>query len=397
MKNSQSRAHTPESASCQRRKPVMRPAKMPDSRPDPQTGAAVEFAWPGKKTARIFPVFLPYLGCPKRCVFCAQDRQTGCAPPTGVAIVESVLAECETGLRMQAQKRRASPQLAFYGGTFTALPAPIWRKCLEFARVMRQEGLISGFRCSTRPDSLSRARLDELASAGGQLVELGVQSFSDMALAVSGRGYRSLQIRAACAMLKEYGLGPGIQLMPGLPGSQPGEFMEDVRIAIDLGAVCLRFYPCLVLAGSPLEDLWRAGHYTPWGLAQTLDNLSEAWLLAASHDIAVIRMGIAPQAGLADAILAGPSHPALGSRVMGLALLKAVKKHTSRRPFSLYVPAWLQGCLRGWQGDLAQAWDRLGLDSVFFWGKSHIRLEWVKREHPVRHPVQRNKFHEPDP
>ena len=26
---------------------------------------------------RILPVFIPFLGCPGHCVFCAQDRQTG--------------------------------------------------------------------------------------------------------------------------------------------------------------------------------------------------------------------------------------------------------------------------------------------------------------------------------
>jgi len=340
----------------------------------------LEFAWPAKRTRKIWPIFLPYLGCPKRCIFCAQEVQTGCVAPERESQAEGILAECYEGLWDRKQNGLPPPELAFYGGTFTALPESLWRKCLEFASRMRQAGLITGYRCSTRPDSLSCERLAGLVNSGCHLVELGIQSFNDAALAVSGRGYTALQARAACALLRAAGLGPGVQLMPGLPGGSSQDFLEDTRMALELGAVCLRFYPCLVLAGSPLAGIWLKGDYRPWPLHQAIASLAGAWLMAARRNVPVIRMGVAPQTGLDGAILAGPRHPALGSRIMGLALLKAVTEYEPGGPFLLWVPARLQGCFWGWQGELAPAWRNLGLQKVRFWKKDAVRLEWKERD-----------------
>lgn len=337
---------------------------------------SARISWPRRSPRKIRSVFLPYMGCPGRCVFCAQDLQTGHKPPAGEADARNILRQCQQELEKLAAIGRPAPELAFYGGTFTALPDNIWHLCLLFAQKMYARQLISGFRCSTRPDCLPENRVKDLLHSGCQLVELGIQSFQERPLELSGRGYGPEQALQACRQLRTAGLGPGIQLMPGMPGSSQADFMADVRIAATLHAACLRFYPCLVLAGSRLHTLWRQGLFSPWSLDAAIDALAKAWLLALNAGIPVIRMGLAPEAGLDAAVAAGPAHPALGSRVMGRALLFAVRNTlTVHAAFEIFAPRSCQGFFWGWRGELAGAWCQLGLQRAHFWQKDYIYVQ----------------------
>lgn len=328
--------------------------------------ADLSFFWPAVKRARpLFPIFLPYSGCPGRCVFCAQDRQTGLAPRAP----QSALREAATALAGRAARGLPAPELAFYGGTFTALPPEQLTACLDFARLMREQGLSSGLRCSTRPDSVPSAVLARLRAADCRCVELGVQSFADAALRRSRRGYDAAAARAGCRAVRAAGLQLGVQLMPGMPGSTPRAFLEDVRQALALGADCLRLYPCLVLEGTELADRWRAGDFCPWPLESTLESLADAYVLAQEARVPVIRMGLAPEDGLRAAVLAGPEHPALGARVQARALLRWAARELARvgvpdgERLGLVLPRRLQGMYLGHAGELRAAWRALGVDT----------------------------------
>ena len=64
----------------------------------------------------VLPVFVPHLGCPHACVFCNQRRISGQLKPASPADVEEVLQKA--AFPLHGEKR----QLAFYGGSFTAIP-----------------------------------------------------------------------------------------------------------------------------------------------------------------------------------------------------------------------------------------------------------------------------------
>ena len=73
---------------------------------------------------------------------------------------------------------------------------------------------------------------------------------------------------------------------------------------------------------------------------------------------------MAPEPGLADAILAGPRHPALGSRVRAralLALVTAESRALPGPPAGLYAPRRFAGELFGHAGELLPAYAALGL------------------------------------
>ena len=342
---------------------------------------SVAVPWPAPPaSAAIVPVFLPFFGCPRRCLFCAQEAQTG-QPAASGAKLPALLAAARETLARRAARGLPPARLAFYGGTFTALPPEALAACLAFAERARHEGLITSFRCSTRPDAVDAGVLRRLAAAGCATVELGIQSFSDVALGLAGRAYDGARARLACARVADAGLEPVVQLLPGMPGVGPRIFLEDVRQALGLGVRALRFYPCLVLAGTGLEALWREGAFEPWAMETTLETLAEGWLLARGAGATVLRMGVAPEEDLARALLAGPWHPALGSRVLGRALLRAVaaalrlcRRLGAGGPLLVEAPTHVQGHFWGHGGELRAAWARLGVGEVRFVSAPVLRL-----------------------
>jgi len=309
-------------------------------------------------------VFLPQAGCPGRCAFCAQDLQTGKPGQT----LEQALDAMDRALRAQPAERPL--EVAFYGGTFTALD-PAWvERFLALAALHRRQGTVRGVRCSTRPDAVTPALLDRLAALGLDTVELGVQTFHDMALRDARRGHDGECSLRACRLAREAGLSPGLHLLPGLPGVTPGVFARDVALAVGLAPDFVRLHPCLVLAGSGLEAPWQAGTFSPWDLKTTVEALARACLDFWRAGIAVARVGLAVEPALEAAVLAGPRHPALGSMVRVRALFLEVRERLAgREALSLAAPARVSGEFWGHAGDLEAAWRTLGLH------RANVRFE----------------------
>lgn len=315
-----------------------------------------------KRCKSVFPVFLPFWGCPGHCVYCAQDRQTGrCA----ASPVPALVAEAEKALDALSPCAESGPrELAFYGGTFTALPEEERLSCLAMLERVRSSGRITHARCSTRPDALSVEVLAELKSFGVSLIELGIQSFDSAALCASRRGYDGETALAACRTVQEAGFELGIQLLPGMPGCTPEVFLKDAELALSLRPSCLRFYPCLVPEGTVLARWLEEGRYVPWSMEETVSVLGRALCRAWQEDVPVIRLSVAPEPAFDAAVLAGPRHPALGALIQAEALLTAVQEAAGRlpgKPEELILPRSCQGFLYGDKGALRPRLAALGL------------------------------------
>ncbi len=322
----------------------------------------ISLPWFSKKNqlSPIWPIFIPFAGCKTRCIFCAQELQSG----TKLKNISTILADTKKLLKQRYAEQKPPPELGFFGGTFTALGDYELKLCCDFVHEQIHAKHIIGARCSTRPDCINMNILQLLQDAGFNMVELGVQSFNDQALIQSKRGYNGQIAKEACALIHEHSLDLGVQLMPGMPGVHAEIFLQDTKTALLSGAKILRFYPCQVIKGTELASLWAEKQYTPWALDQTVTTLAQALLMANAHHAMVIRMGLAPEEGLEKAILAGPRHPALGSIVKAQALFEYISTSIKHYPIkSITLPHQCQGFFSGHKNSLIKKWQSLGISS----------------------------------
>jgi histone acetyltransferase (RNA polymerase elongator complex component) len=271
-------------------------------------------------------------------------------------------------------------ELAFYGGSFTALPMEWIMRFLKAAARFRQTGIVTAVRCSTRPDACDPALLELLAARGLDMVELGVQTFDDAVLDAVGRGHSVEDSRRAARAVKNAGLELGLHLLPGLPGHDEGGLANDVAECAALGPSMVRLHPCLVLAGTGLEALWREGRFVPWPLERMAAALARASLALWTAGIATGRVGLAREPSLEGAVLAGPRHPALGTMARAGALLEHIKSQAAgRQPARLIAPQSVSGELFGHGRELAGEYASLGLGPgrVLFEDRTDFILEFA--------------------
>jgi len=205
-------------------------------------------------------------------------------------------------------------ELAFYGGTFTALPPEVMEEILETVAPWVYRGVFSGLRFSTRPDSISESVCSLLGRYPIETVELGVQSLVDEVLVQSRRGYSSESVSRAAELVHARGWRLGLQLMLGLPGDSPAVFLASVVKAVALQPDFVPIYPTLGLAGTQLAEWHQAGRYLPLSLEEAISWCVPAYELLFRERIPIARLGLHPDPELKKpgTILAGPYHPAFG-------------------------------------------------------------------------------------
>ena len=260
-----------------------------------------------KARRHILPFFIPHLGCPNQCIFCDQHRISGqYATPTP--------ADLETKLK-NLPRDNQPPELAFYGGSFTAIPAVQQEAFLEVAARSLEEQKISSIRISTRPDAIDEQIIARLKQFRVGIVELGVQSMSDDVLRQAKRGHTAEDSCRALSMLQDYGFITGVQLMPGLPGETPESAVNGAAKILSLRPDMLRIYPTVVLAETVCGQMYQNGTYQPLNIDEAAEISLKIKLLAEHFAVKVIRIGLQPSDDLAEKVLAGPYHPAFGAYV----------------------------------------------------------------------------------
>lgn len=265
----------------------------------------------------VIPVFVPHLGCPANCVFCDQRKISGSASP---ATAETVTRAVRDGLSKIPANTGA--QLAFYGGSFTAIPVEEQELLLGAALPFLRSGQLSSLRLSTRPDAVDEETLERLKSYGVQTIELGAQSMDDEVLRRSGRGHTAAQTEAAARLVKDAGFALILQMMTGLPGDTKQRSAETAKRIISLAPSGARVYPTVIVAGTPLETLWRHGDYREHTVEEAVDWCAAIVPLFEAANIPIIRLGLNPTEDLSGGqALAGAYHPAFGELVKSKLLL----------------------------------------------------------------------------
>lgn len=274
---------------------------------------------------RIIPVFVPHLGCPNDCVFCNQRRITGSLFPASAAEVT------ETLRRAQAVTEKG--ELAFYGGSFTAIPEDEQRALLTAAQPFRRNGFLQSIRVSTRPDAITADKLRMLMEYGVETVELGAQSMDDEVLRLSGRGHTAADTRNGAELVKAACLRLVLQMMTGLPGS---DAEKDLHTAREIAALCpdgVRVYPTVILRGTSLEELWRRGQYRAHTVSDAVAVCAPIVRLFRKAGIPILRLGLNPTDDLSgDEAVGGAYHPALGEMVYSRVFLDMAREKIHRLP-----------------------------------------------------------------
>jgi histone acetyltransferase (RNA polymerase elongator complex component) len=204
-------------------------------------------------------------------------------------------------------------EVAFYGGTFTALPCVEQERFLSHLHPYRLDGTVGAIRISTRPDALTPSILSLLQQGGVSMVELGVQSLDDEVLLRAGRGHDAAAVTAAAELLGSYGIPWSGHLMPGLPAASPHEPHSSLNKLLELRPAAIRIHPALVLADTPLAELYAQGEYEPLTMDQAIHICKAMLWQCLQQGVPVIRLGLHPDQELLrpGTILAGPFHPAM--------------------------------------------------------------------------------------
>ncbi len=266
-------------------------------------------AKPKSKSHYIIPVFVPDLGCPHQCVFCNQKKITG---QNEVPSREEVAGKITEYLDTIPGDSSITREVAFYGGSCTAVSQELQRELLTPAYKFLAAGKIDGIRVSTRPDAVDEDKLSLLSGYGVQTVELGVQSMDDEVLAKAGRGHTSRDVIRAAALVKAWGMELGFQIILGLPGDTEEKETDSALELIALKPDLVRIYPCLVLRGTQLAQLYEKGEYSPLSVEQAVQRSKKLLVMFENAGINVIRIGLQPseQISLDGEVIAGPYHPA---------------------------------------------------------------------------------------
>lgn len=267
----------------------------------------------------IIPVFIPHLGCPHDCVFCNQKRISGsllpACPDEVVKTIEEALPKCKNA------------ELAFYGGSFTAIAYDEQRALLDAAAPYIEDGRISSIRVSTRPDAISDEILSLLWEKGVRTIELGSQSMVDSVLSASWRGHSAEDTEKAAEMIKGRGFSLVLQMMTGLPGSDREKDIISAEKIAALKPDGVRIYPTVIIRDTALADMWQEGKYTEHSVEAAAEVCSEILPIFEKAGIPVIRLGLNPSDELSGGdALGGAYHPALGEIVKSRVLLKKARE-----------------------------------------------------------------------
>ncbi|RVU55298.1 elongator complex protein 3 [Anaerosphaera multitolerans] len=272
----------------------------------------------------IIPIFVPHLGCPNDCVFCNQKKITAVSTNVSTEDVYSIIEEY-----LGYFKDKKNIEVAFYGGSFTAIDQNIQRELLTVIKEYKKKKIISEIRISTRPDCIDNEVLDILKFYLVDTIELGVQSLDENVLNRSNRGHDSSCVYRASKLIKEYGFNLGLQQMLGLPGDTLEKSLYTAREFIKIDPDFVRIYPTLVIKETQLLKDLENGLYSALTLEEAVNMSKEVLKVYIINNIPVIRIGLQPTDNiqLNKDVVTGPFHPSIRQLVEGEILFEVLKNY----------------------------------------------------------------------
>ena len=265
-------------------------------------------------------IFVPHLGCPQQCSFCNQKTITGKEKQPSP---DEVVSAIETALKRKGYEY----ELAFFGGSFTAIDRDYMTCLLEAAYPYVENGSIKGIRISTRPDCIDNEILGILKEYGVSSIELGAQSMDDEVLLANLRGHTSKDVENASRLIREYGFELGLQMMTGLYKDSDEKALETARKLIALKPKTVRIYPTVVLKGTYLAELYEKEEYKPQTVDDAANLCTKLLPLFENSGIKVIRLGLHASGDIKKNMVAGAYHESFGEIVESRIMLNKILEY----------------------------------------------------------------------
>jgi len=254
-----------------------------------------EIRKPSKTLAGVTPIAV--MSAPRKCkhgtcLYCPSLQVPQSYTPLSPPVIRAKLLEYSPFLQVQARlkafKLMNHPtdkiELIIMGGTFLSFPKKYQyefvklcydalnektSKSLEEAKKLNEK---AKHRCvalciETRPDYCSNKQIKQMLEFGCTRVELGVQAIDDKIYKLVNRGHTVKDVIDATRRLKEKGFKVGFHIMPGIPSSNLKKDLQMFKELFknpDFKPDQLKIYPCQVIKGSKLENLYNNNKYKPY-------------------------------------------------------------------------------------------------------------------------------------
>ena len=277
-------------------------------------------------------IFVPHIGCPNRCSFCNQQYITGAhKAPSPSDVSDAVISA-----RSSKNYRPENTEIAFFGGSFTAINRNYMLELLRTASWFVENKIVAGIRISTRPDAIDDETLKLLKSYNVTAIELGAQSMRDRVLKMNNRGHTSDDVVRASALIRKYGFSLGLQMMTGLYKDSDTAAISTAKQIIKIAPDTVRIYPTIVLKDTYLAALYSDNRYQPQSLEDAVSLAAELLLMFQKADIPVIRLGL--HSIEEESFVAGPWHPAFSELCKSALYLKRAREILKQKgSYILYV------------------------------------------------------------
>ena len=252
-------------------------------------------------------LFVPHMGCPHQCSFCNQKTISGS--------VKQLTPEDALNTLKEAESHNNNPEnteIAFFGGSFTAIDRDYMVSLLEVAKPFVDKGAFCGIRISTRPDAVDEEVLNILKEYHVTAIELGAQSTDEEVLRLNKRGHTREDIFKASQLIKANGFSLGLQMMTGLSGDTSRKSLKTADDIISIKPDTVRIYPTIVLEGTMLGEMYKKGEYKPQTTEKAVELCSILCQRFYKNNIKVIRLGLHSGGNVEEGYLSGPYHPAFG-------------------------------------------------------------------------------------
>lgn len=270
----------------------------------------------------IIPFFLPFAGCPSRCVFCnsralnqRDDRK-----------IDKKAFDAYIRHHLKRASEGQKTQIAFYGGCFSLIEEALQKKLLDWANDWIRMELVNTIRFSTLPVAVSDDMISYYRQTGVGVIEMGVEIFDNEILAANNRHLDTDQMSAAFERFHQAGFLLGIHLMTGLPRADWDREQASLNLCMRLPFDFARIHPTLVLKDTSLEKMYTRKMYSPLSLRVAVNRSAFfAGKIRTGTGKAIAQTGLFVDSSATAIIIAGPYHPAFGDLVRIRTLIDKVR------------------------------------------------------------------------